>query len=412
MPQVAARTSSKLADAARSSLAPAAAAHSLKPFLIGCVLILAIFEGLGVYVTSMPSHSPDFRTFYAAGYLLRTDRAHFYDMEAQARVENEHVSPAHLQLYFNHPAYEALVDAPFTLLPFKAAYRAFMVFNVVLMLLCVLVARGPFSRILPVVNPSAGLAMFLFAPLLLALAQGQDSILFLLCACLCWREMERGNDLGAGAALALALFRFQLAIPLAILLAVRRGWKFSAGFVAAGTGVAALCVAIVGVHGIRSLLRLITLTSGASQSAAAQTIILEPRAMANLRGLLYACATRWLSPHVGLLVVALASCVLLATCALWTRRSATLDSAFVVAVLGAILLSYHLFLHDVTLLLLPLVLLADRAPTWLLLTAYVTPAIALLLLGGNWYWVAAIPMIALLVYAARFASADPIPSPA
>lgn len=389
----------------RNSLA-ASSTIKLTPFLIGCVILLAIFEGLSAYVTSLPGKSPDFRTFYAAGYLLRTDRAHFYDLDAQARVENEQVSPARLQLYFNHPAYEALVDAPFALLPFKAAYRAFMVFNVVLMLLCVLVARGPFSRILPVVNPSPGLAMFLFAPLLLALAQGQDSILFLLCVCLCWREMDRGNDLGAGAALALALFRFQLAIPMAILLAVRRGWKFAAGFIAAGAGVAGLCVAIVGIHGIRALLRLITLTSGASQSAAAQTIILEPRAMANLRGLLYACTTRWLSPHVGLLVVALASCVVLAACALWMRRSTSLDSAFAIAVLGAILLSYHLFLHDVTLLLLPLVLLAGRAPNWLLLTAYVTPAIALLFLGGDWYWVAAVPMIALLAITALSGHGD------
>lgn len=391
-------------DAPRSTTSPAFVSPSLKPFLIGLVLVLAIFEGLGVYVTHLPGRSPDFRTFYAAGYLLRTDRAHFYDMATQARVENEHVSPAALQLYFNHPAYEGLVDLPFAMLPFKPAYHVFIALNALLMLLCVLVAREPFRTILPVVGPGRGLAMFLFAPLLLALAQGQDSLLFLLCVCLCWRQLERGDDLSAGLALALGLFRFQLAIPLAILLAARRGKRFAAGFLAGGAAVVALCVALVGVHGVQALVYLLRLTSGASDNPEARAIIMAPTAMANLRGLLYACATRWMPPHAGVVLVLAVSVVVLVACGILVRRVSTLQAAFAIAVLGALLVSYHLFLHDVTLLLLPILLLAGRAPNWALLTAYTLPAVGLLLLGTNWYWLAALPMIALIVLASRGAA--------
>jgi hypothetical protein len=375
---------------------------SLKPFLIACIVILAIMEGLGVMVTNLPGRSPDFRTFYAAGYLLRTDRAHFYDMEAQTRVENQHVSPARLQLFFNHPAYEAIVDAPFTLLPFKWAYRAFMVFNALLMLLCAATARDAFARAIPFLQPRPGFAMLLFAPLLLALAQGQDSILFLLLVCLCWRETERGNDLTAGLALALALFRFQLAIPLAVIFVFRRGLRFAAGFCAGAVGVVALCFGLVGVSGMRGLLHLIQLTSAASENTAAQaTIILPITAMANLRGLLYACGTRFLAPHAAFAIVAIASLAVAIFCVLRLHLLAALDTAFAIAILGAILVSYHLFLHDLTLLILPIVLLAGHVRQWMLLSAYLAPAIVLLFLGTDWYWAAALPVLVLTVAATR-----------
>ena len=257
--------------------------------------------GWGVYAAAMlfcgvvlrtTSLSFDFRTFYAAGVLVRTDPAHLYDLAAQQQVQNARVSVKGAALPFLHPSYEALVDAAFAWMPYRAAYLSFMGFNLLLVLAAFFVGRG--SGAMALWPERAGAVMFLFVPLLVTVWQGQDSILFLLVCCLAWRKLEEGHDARAGVALALGLFKFQLAIPMAVVLVARRGWRFAAGFAAAGAGVAAACFAMVGRAGSAVVMRLLVAGSLAHDQGAAaqQAMVIKPTAMPNLVGLLYSCGTR------------------------------------------------------------------------------------------------------------------------
>jgi hypothetical protein len=388
---------------------PPPSTASLKPLLIACCIFLALMEALGWLSTRDLSQSPDFRAFYAAGYLLRTHPTQLYNPAAQAQIQNTLVSPARYSLPFYHPAYEALLYTPFTLLPYRPAYLTFIAFNILLLIAIVLAARPLFSTTIPFLQPRPGLIFFFFAPVLLAIIQGQDSLLFLLLAALTWQRLSDHRDAAAGCLLALALFRFQLALPIALLIALHRGRRFTAAFTATAAAVAALCLALTGPAGVAAWLRILSASSlSSNQGAAAQTTLaIHPLSMANLRGLLYACGTSHLPAHDGFAVVAAASAALLLVCIVRLSRNPDQAALVAAAVLCAVLVSYHLNIHDLTLLLLPLLLLANRVPVAAVLAAYCLPAVLWLFASADTYFLLALPTLALLLLALHTARAEP-----
>jgi hypothetical protein len=228
------------------------------------------------------------------------------------------------------------------------------------------VARREFSILFAPWQPRAGLAIFAFLPVAISLAHGQDSILMLLIFCGTWQQLARERRFTAGFILALALFKPHLALLIGLLLAVRFGWRFVAGF-AAGSGlVAALSALLVGPYGVRSLVAIFqsfTLAGGHNQAQQAAVGIF-PVSMPNLRGLLFALLGRMLSAHAFTVIVVVLSIVLLAAAA-WAARRLAPSAAYTLAVLTAVLLSYHFEASDLVILLLPLMLLGPR-PTQVL----------------------------------------------
>jgi hypothetical protein len=379
------------------------------PFLIACCIFLVLMEMLGAAATKNLSQSPDFRSFYAAGYMLRTHPSQLYDLTQQKRTQDALVSPGTSLLPFYHPSYEALVYAPFSFLRYRAAYFAFIAFNVLLIIAAFFAARPAFSTPIPFLQPRPGLIFFFFVPVILTIMQGQDSILFLLLCCLTWRQLNAQKDMSAGCILALALFRFQLAIPIAILIAMRRGWSFTTGFLVASAAVITLCFGLVGRAGMSAWLHVLSASSlSRDQGTGTQHALgIHPLSMANLRGLLYACVTRYVSPNLAFWIVAATSAALFLWCLYFARRPRHEAAAFALAILCATLVSYHLNLHDVTLLLLPMILLAQHVRTSIALACYVIPAVVFLFANANWYFLIALPTLALLFYAAKSAGKSP-----
>jgi hypothetical protein len=241
---------------------------------------------------------------------------------------------------------------------------------------------------------------FVFVPLLLAVTLGQDSILSLLIYCLTWRQLESDKDVSAGCVLALGLFKPQIVIPIAVLLAIKRGWRFSAGFLATSIVVALLCVSIVGSTGVTAWIRLLhyAATSINHTAFAHRKGMEHPSAMPNLAGLLYASGARFLqSSYAFNLLVGICSAGLFAWCARIIRRC-DLNVAVSIAILCGLLVSYHLYFYDLTLSLLPVALLAGRAPRYITLILFSMPAI-LIPLGLSWFFLWALPLLAMLVYA-------------
>lgn len=371
---------------------------NVRPFvLMWCIYALAVVQ-LGPRIVGSGVHT-DFRSFYAAGQLIRTYPSKLYNPTKQFQVEDSRVSKNSFML-FDHLAYEALVYAPFSMLDYMNAYFTFMIFNLFLLLAIFWTAHEEFSPVIPWFQPRPGLMLFIFFPLFFSLVQGQDSLLALLLYCITWRKLKSGKEISAGCVLALAIFKPQVAIPIAILIALRQSWRFSAGFLVASSLVTVLSVTMVGLTGMNNWLRLI---HGAAESISAagvakQKVYELPLAMTNLAGLFSAC--KRLFPHSSMVfTVLLAICTigLFVWCAAKVRRH-DLKTAFAIATICGLLISYHLYMYDLTLALFPVALLSDRIPSYLMLLFFGLPII-LIPLGFNSFFLLSIPLLLLLVSA-------------
>lgn len=373
--------------------------HELKPFFSRWFVYLISIEFIGVALVHFGQQTRfDFRLFYAAGYLVRTQPAHLYDLISQWRVEMLQSTNTNL-LPFCHPPYEAVLYAPFSFLSYKTAYLAYIAINMLLLMAVFFASRRAFSSFIPIWQPQPGSMFFIFIPLLTAVMQGQDSILLLLICCLTWTQIESGKDVTAGCCLALALFKFQIAVPLAILLAATRGRRFVFGFLATSAAVVLLCVGIAGRSGIAALSKILVHSTSTS-IITQKELAVAPLSMPTLEGLLSALGTRLLPSTPALLIVGACSLGLIAACAFVIRHKEP-QVAFAIAMLCAMLVSYHLYAYDLTLLLLPIALLGRRGHKIILLASFGLP-IVIFMLGASWYFLMALPVAAMLFHAACF----------
>jgi hypothetical protein len=332
---------------------------SMRPFvwvwLAYTTIVLAL--ALGVWIPSGLYKEMDFRMMYTGGILARTDPAHLYDLSKQRQVQKTRVKDDGLLLPFPHLADESLVQVPFSFLDYRGAYVAMVLFNAVLILVCFLAAKQEFSAIIPVWQPRAGLIFFTFMPVTIVLAEGQDSLMLLLILCLTWKFVDRSNYFIAGLILAFMLFKPHLTILVALLLAVRFGGRFLAGF-ATGSGiVAAICLPFWLRGGWSEWCALLWQTSLAGGSAQSQQLAVGvyPVSEPTLHGLLYLILGRAVSAEKFFLIVVLASLSLLIWALVRVRRLTQVE-AFAFSIYAAAFLGYHFEEADLTILLLPMVL--------------------------------------------------------
>jgi hypothetical protein len=342
----------------------------LCPFLVGWTAYLLAMELLaGWILKAVPNgHTFDFSAFYAAGKAARTSPLHLYYPSVLA---------------FPHLPYEALLYAPFTLASYHTAYLLFIGFNFILLLGAFL--TGPLSR---------RAMLFAFIPVFVALTQGQDSILLLLICCFAWRY--RDDPLRCGLILSLALFKFNIILPLGCLLALRKGWRFIVGFSAGCAALLLVCFSLVGRYGTRAFVSLIHSGSLCANSAASaqSAFAIYPAMMPNLMGLFYGLGARHLAALEEFLVTAAGSVLIFAWCAYRVRTEQEDSVAFGLATVCALLVSYHLYVHDLSLLLLAMALL--RPPRIVLWALYLAPLILLLFFAAHYLFLAALPVLLLL----------------
>lgn len=322
---------------------------------------------------------PDFVAFYAVGQCVRRGLApRLYALDVQAKLQRE-IAPTLTQrdkmFPWVHPPFEAIVLAPLALLSYQGAYWVWNAFSaialaafVILMLPFLPRLRG-ISRLLPF------LCAFAFFPVFDCLAQGQDSIFLLLLLGLAFSSLKQGRDMRAGWWLGLGLFRFQLVLPMLAILAWQRKWKAISGTAMVAAGLAFVSAALMSWQGLLRYPQAVLTCNRLLQSSGAEW----NRFMPNLRGVV----DHFLGAGtvMGKVVIVAGSLALLAL-ALWqgprdTRRP-SFDLSFSLAVVVSVLISYYLFPHDLTLLLLPLLLTAE----WLCSPA-VTGVARMLLLAAT-----------------------------
>src|SRR5205085_1828607 len=143
----------------------------------------------------------DFSVTYIGAYILHHGNAPLlYDLGEQVRLRKTLYTRAE-PLIFEHPPFEALILSPLAALPYRTAYLVWGLFNVAILLVLPYLIR-PFA---PFPKDMLGyLALwFLFAPLGVALYQGQSSIFLLLLYTLTFIGLKQGNDFRAGLLLGL-----------------------------------------------------------------------------------------------------------------------------------------------------------------------------------------------------------------
>lgn len=371
-----------------------------QPFAIGATLVSLFLCVCGLIVTLPPAYHGlgDFRQLYTAGYMVRTGQsAEVHDFAASEKLQDEIVSPAVGALPFNHLAVESILFAPLSFLPYRAAYIVFFVLNIVLLAVAFRIFR-PYLTSLEKIWTFLPVAIFAaFLPATLALTQGQDSILLLLLFIAAFRALDRGHNATSGVLVGLTLFKFQYGVPVALLFLVWRRWRFLAGFTATAAAMLAISLALTGVDGFVVYIHSLTQMSSHYTPAYGALYGIHPNLMPNLRGLVQVF-TLGASPATLLITGALSAVVLI-----WT---ATRRPSLPLALLAAILVSYHHLITDTTMMILPagvgLASTVNRPSTATSTVAglssliFVAPPI--LLLANVRFYLLAVPMLALLLF--------------
>lgn len=387
--------------------------------------IAAIMLGLQIsawvgFVPVIRDGHPDFRQLYTAGYMLRTGAARqIYDYDSEFDFQNRVVSPAGNALPFNHLAYEALIFAPLSILPFHAAYLVFLAENLAL-LYFVFRALSPDSKNLQSVWLALPAALVVtFLPIAACLMQGQDSIVLLALLCGGYLLIRRGQAASAGALVACGVFKFQIVIPLSVLLLLAGRKRFALGFAPVAGILTLLSVWIAGAAGSRTYLRdLLGMSVGLSTAEQRLRFGVVPTSMANLRGLIDGLLN-WGGFNAGTqIAIALISVAVLAISVRAMSRMGTYSDAYLLGIVAASLLSYHFLIHDMSILVLPIAVVLDRfilsessagsVPTmalWSAALSFVAPL--WMAVSARTFFVVALPV---LLFLGAFASAAARPS--
>jgi hypothetical protein len=346
--------SSQTARLARQDIAGSVNAQVFKPLALVAVGIPLLLSCILWIRLGGARPDLDIRSYYMAGYMARTGQSPLlFDAKSQLYYQNLLVSKGDVALPYIHPPYEALLYAPFTLLSYRGAYFAFLVFNLLVLAWTFWIVRPELSNLAAVFS-WLPLALFLFFfPVQIALAQGQDSIILLAILVGSRLLLHRDRDVLAGALLAVGLYRFQLVIPIALLFLVWRRWRFVAGFATSSMALLGISLWMVRLSGLKLYYELVLSLSHRVGTDADLLIRVPPQQMPNLRGVisyLSSLPDSWLAA-----LTALASVAVLFFAA---KRAPAPSLTF--AIPAAVLVSYHLLTHDMAVLLLPIVLVMNQ----------------------------------------------------
>lgn len=314
---------------------------------LGALLIFQIVT-VAVHVSVALSGKVDFRTFYTAAHMVHS--GHLYDYQAELSEQNALVSPNRYALPFMCPPYAALLFAPLALVSYKAAYWIFFALNLCFCAASVVVMRPYCPALRERWKPLVPLLFLSFMPLGRALVFGQVSLFLLLSYCGCFAAVKSGKPFLAGILLSLALIKFQVAFPVVLLFLIWRQWRFVAGFVSGGAALTLISIRVTGLNGLSAYLHSLVFMAG--QTGSETKYAMFSTQMSNLYGFFHTMSSgTW-------------GFVLTIGCSLATLIWAAMRRpSLPLAVLAGMMVSYHLYMYDLTLLLLPISLVFEAELT-------------------------------------------------
>lgn len=302
----------------------------------------------------------DFAAFYSAGQAVRRGLGHeLYNQQTLARLQStfapQLVKALHGPLPFTHLPFEAAIFAPLSALPYGMAYLIWDAVSATLILVSVLLLRPYLAQMCRWSSTLPFLCAFAFFPVFWCLLMGQDATLLLLSLVGAFVALKRRHDLLAGICCGLGLVKFQYLLPLMAILVLRRKWNVLAGFALASVALALVSAAVAGWSETLRYPHTLLLLSGGQAH-----LSMNAEYMPNLRGAIESLFGTNGAVSNGIL--ALVSLTLFG----FVARACILDPGrpnfaleFSLVVTTSVLVSYHTFAQDLTILLLPIFLVCD-----------------------------------------------------
>ncbi len=323
--------------------------HSIRHRVItACFLALLTIVFAVKHLGEPPDFPWDFQEFYIAGQMVRHGQsARLYDLATQAAFQTQYVDRSRPVIDpdapFLGPPATALLFLPMAWLPIMAAYAGWTGVNLLLLVATIRLLQRHLSI------PQGDRPLFfalVFAPAYVSLLAGQFSFVMLFLYTLTFVLVRQRKEFIAGTVLGLGMLKFPLVLGFMAIMFLRRRWRF-----AGGAGIGGLLVVAISA-----------LTSGwsalLSYPSFLRTVAYHPHVaytagMVNIRGLLWLLTGR----EVSAWIIAPVSGLLLVWAALSWKD---VDSGFSIALIATILTTYHAYAYDLTLLLLPIAVVASQ----------------------------------------------------
>jgi hypothetical protein len=297
-------------------------------------------------------------TYVGAHIFHQGSGARLYDINFQKHVRDslfQHPNP----LFYEHPPFEAFLLSPLAALPFRMAYMLWGLLNVVIWLTLIFFMRRYFPR--PKEDLGYLAVWVLFAPIAVALYQGQSSVILLGIYAMAFIKLRQEKEFSAGMWLGLGLFKFQFVLPFAFIFLLRKRWRFLAGFCASCAFLILISSAAVGWEGLVDYGRFLMAISGNPQNLSYGSAVDMP----TLYGFVYAVIGGRISHMEVNIIVIMLSLLLLGFIAWYWQLHDEHDSSgliFASAVAASLLTGSHMFTHDFSPLALALFIAAANFP--------------------------------------------------
>jgi alpha-1,2-mannosyltransferase len=335
-------------------------ALALIAFSLVVFLVVAFGAANFRYADTLPyPYGGDFLQEYVGGWLvLHGDHTRFYDIPYAQELEHDPAVTGYRwqsERWFPMiypPSWYVLVS-PLQLLPIQSAALVWLALMIAAFSGSIgLLARHYPQRVVLLWALPAGV---FFLPTLESLSSGQKATLLLLILSATFVLLDRGRPLTAGLVFGLIAFKPQLALVIGVAMLCKRQWRFVAGSLATALVLVGLCF-VLGVDVCRQYLDL-SLRLGEYIETAGYPV----ERMHSWYGFV-----RLLLPHSSLeLVQVLTLIMVVLTLGVLVRLlwgplqfgKSKFAQQFSGLVLATLLLSPHLLTYDLTLLLLPMLLL-------------------------------------------------------
>jgi hypothetical protein len=295
----------------------------------------------------------DFSLTYVGATIVRHGLGQYlYDIALQKQIRDSlfrHPSP----ILFEHPPFEALLLSPLANFSYRTAYLLWGLLNAAVDVSLIVILRSHLAW--PREDLGYVALWLLFAPLGVALYQGQSSVLLLAFYAGAYVQLNREREFMAGIALGFGLIKLQFVLPFAFIFLCRRKWRFLYGFAVTSVLLLVLSIVAVGWHGMTNYGHFLLRVGKNPQNISYGSGVDMP----TIHGFVYALLGSRLSVIEVNLLGAVLSVVMLGWVA-WhwrpTKGKTSQELMFAAAVATALVSGSHMFTHDFCPMILPMFL--------------------------------------------------------
>ncbi len=337
------------------------------------VLLMALFASQ-IADTRVLKAQNDFLQFYGGAELVGT--GHLHDPAAMRAVQMRVAGVWLPAVLYVRPDYYAVLLKPLSWLPFSAAYAMFQLANLAALLGFLWLERR---------NHNLKWLAVMSIPLVVSFANGQDVPLLLFFIALGMHLYRRGLPFWAGVCFTLCTIKLHFLVFVPVVLLLWRQWHMIAGGAVSFGALTALAARFEGWDWVLRY------------PAVVRNPIIHPNELQflNLRGIAKVIPGGDAWALTTLTVVGIGA--ILAT--LWLNRNRNFEHSIAIALLGGMLVSFHLGFHDCALL---LAVFALAVPDSVLSKAAIVlsfPAMYFLLLFNG--LIGAVPAIMAVIFLAQ-----------